>query len=172
MTANLANDVLDRLLEGCQVIDFDWRYVYVNDAVVAQSRTTREALLGRTMMECFPGIEETPMFGVLRRCMTERKHQRMESSFAFTDGSMGWFDLRFVPVPEGTCILSLDVTDAKVTAHDVNNSLSVILSYSSLMVDDLAADDPRRDDALEIMRAGQRAAALTRRLLPRSSHRC
>ena len=172
MTETLAIDVLDCLLEGCQVIGFDWRYRYVNESAAAQSKMTREQLLGRTMMECFPGIEETAMFAVLRRCMTDRKHQRMENRFTHADGSDGWFELRFVPVPEGTCILSLDVTDTKVTAHDVNNSLSVILSYSSLMVDELATDDPTRDDALEIMRAGERAAQLTRRLLPRSSRAC
>ncbi|MGH7294647.1 MAG: PAS domain-containing protein, partial [Polyangiaceae bacterium] len=109
----VAHDVLDSLLEGCQVVDFDCRYLYVNDAVVAQGRQSREQLLGRTMMECYPGIDETPMFVGLRRCMVERKHDRMENEFTFPDGSKGWFELRFIPVPEGTCILSLDVTGQK-----------------------------------------------------------
>jgi PAS domain S-box-containing protein len=165
-------DVLDRLLEGCQVIGYDWRYLYVNEALAAQSRMTRDQLSGRSMLEVFPGIEETRMFAMLRRCMFERTYQRMENEFTFEDGTRGWFELRFLPVPDGVCILSLDVTETKTTAHDVNNNLSVILSYSSLLVDDLAEDDPKREDCVEIMRAGQRAAELTKKLLPRPPRRC
>jgi two-component system cell cycle sensor histidine kinase/response regulator CckA len=50
-------------------------------------------------------------------------------------------------------------------AHDFNNLLSVILSYSSTLADDMSAEDPRREDLLEIKKAGDRAAALTRQLL-------
>src|ERR1700676_2515088 len=88
----IARDVLNSLLEGCQVIGFDYRYLYVNDTVVAQGRQSREQLVGRTMMECYPGIENTPMFDALRRCMAERKHDRMENEFTFPDGSKGWFE--------------------------------------------------------------------------------
>lgn len=169
MQDSLATDVLDRLLEGCQVVGFDWRYLYVNEAAAVQSRRSRHDLLGKTMLECFPGIESTPMFAVLRRCMHDRTYHRMDNEFQHADGTRGWFELRFVPVPEGVCVLSLDVTAAKVAAHDVNNHLSVILSYSSLLVDELTSEDPKREDALEIMRAGQRAAELTRTLLPSRS---
>ncbi|HEY2517855.1 MAG TPA: ATP-binding protein, partial [Polyangiaceae bacterium] len=50
-------------------------------------------------------------------------------------------------------------------AHDFNNMLSVVLSYSDMMIADLKKGDPIRDDILEIRRAGQRAAELTRQLL-------
>jgi PAS domain S-box-containing protein len=50
-------------------------------------------------------------------------------------------------------------------AHDFNNILSAINGYADLLVSELAEDDPRREDAAEIARAGQRAAALTRQLL-------
>jgi two-component system, cell cycle sensor histidine kinase and response regulator CckA len=50
-------------------------------------------------------------------------------------------------------------------AHDFNNMLSVILSYGLMMTDELPETDPMRDDALEIVKAAERAAALTRQLL-------
>jgi two-component system, cell cycle sensor histidine kinase and response regulator CckA len=50
-------------------------------------------------------------------------------------------------------------------AHDFNNMLAVILSYSSLLLKDLPAGDPLRGDAEEIKKAGERAASLTRQLL-------
>ncbi len=78
-----------------------------------QARRPKEEILGRTMMECFPGIDSTSMFSVLRRCMAERKHVRLENEFSFPDGSKRWFELRFIPVPQGTCILSLDISEGK-----------------------------------------------------------
>ncbi len=50
-------------------------------------------------------------------------------------------------------------------AHDFNNVLSVILSYSQMMLMDLAPGTPMRDDIDEIAKAAQRAASLTRQLL-------
>ncbi|MBX7191304.1 MAG: PAS domain-containing protein [Sandaracinaceae bacterium] len=111
--AELPREVLDSLLEGCQVIDRDFRYLYVNDAVCKQGRQQREALLGRTMMECYPGIEDTPMFAELRRCMRERAHGSMDNEFEFENGARAVFELRFVPVPRGLCVFSLDVTERR-----------------------------------------------------------
>jgi two-component system, cell cycle sensor histidine kinase and response regulator CckA len=50
-------------------------------------------------------------------------------------------------------------------AHDFNNVLSVILSHSELIIEDLKATDPMRADVDEIRKAAMRAAGLTRQLL-------
>jgi PAS domain S-box-containing protein len=50
-------------------------------------------------------------------------------------------------------------------AHDFNNLLTVITSYSSLLLEDLAQEDPKRDDLEQIRKAADGAAALTRQLL-------
>jgi two-component system cell cycle sensor histidine kinase/response regulator CckA len=50
-------------------------------------------------------------------------------------------------------------------AHDFNNLLTGILSYSDLVLQELRAGDPMREDIDQIRQAAQRAAALTRQLL-------
>ncbi|MDB9823204.1 PAS domain S-box protein [Deltaproteobacteria bacterium] len=114
--------VFDKLLEGCQIIDHEWRYFYVNDAFVKQGRLPKEQLLGRTMMEAYPGIEQIPMFSTLQKCMKDRTHQKMENEFTFPDGSKSWFDLRFQPVPEGVLIFSVDMTDTKQYKRELDLS--------------------------------------------------
>jgi signal transduction histidine kinase len=51
-------------------------------------------------------------------------------------------------------------------AHDFNNLLAVILANATLLLDALDAGDPRREDAEAALKAGERAAHLTRQLLP------
>lgn len=50
-------------------------------------------------------------------------------------------------------------------AHDFNSILTVILTYSEFLLEDLPPDHPALEDAQEIQNAGQRAKALVRRLL-------
>lgn len=189
---NLGLHILDSLQEGCQVIGFDYTYIYANDAVATHGRKTVAELLGRKMSDCYPGIEKTGMFEVLKRSMEARTQERLENEFTFPDGSSGWFDLRFIPVPEGVCILSWDITTsrhaaatsarideqlqqsqrmealgrlASGVAHDFNNLLSVILAYSGMLHDELRSNDPMRESLAEIMVAGDKASELTRQLL-------
>jgi two-component system cell cycle sensor histidine kinase/response regulator CckA len=50
-------------------------------------------------------------------------------------------------------------------AHDFNNLLTAILGSTDLLLENLAADHPGREDALESRQAALRAADLTRQLL-------
>lgn len=104
---------LDGILEGCQLIGFDWRYLYLNEAAARHNRRPNHELLGRTMMEAWPGIEGTAVFAMLRRCMTERVALHEEIEFRFADGSSGWYDVRSQPVPEGLFALSIDITERR-----------------------------------------------------------
>ncbi len=50
-------------------------------------------------------------------------------------------------------------------AHDFNNLLSVILSYGGMIEEGLSEGDPIREDIVEVISAGKRAAELTKQLL-------
>jgi PAS domain S-box-containing protein len=118
----LLQEILDTLLEGCQIIDFDFRYVYVNQVGVRHARRKKEDLLGNTMMEVYPGIEKTEMFGRLRRCMEQRAMQGMDNEFTYPDGKKTWFMLRMEPVEDGVLIFSFDITQQKNAEMEINAS--------------------------------------------------
>ena len=111
--------LIENMREGIQVIGFDWRYILVNNSMVQQCKnTSEEDLLGYTLMEKFPGIENTEMFNVLEHCMIERKSQVFESEYMFPDGSKSWSELSIQPVPEGLFVLSVDTSERRKSQEE------------------------------------------------------
>ena len=106
-------NTLESMMEGCQIIGYDWRYLFLNDSAVRDSQQTRESLLGRTIMECNPGIENSAMFTTLQHCMDERTSNYMLHEVIYPDGSKAWFELSIQPAPDGIFILSSDITKSK-----------------------------------------------------------
>jgi PAS domain S-box-containing protein len=123
---------LEAMIEGCQIISFDWRYLFVNPAASIHAKRSRDELLGRTMMACYPGIEKTAMFAVLERCMLERTHHQLENRFTYPDGSLGWFELSIQPVPDGILILSNDITLRKQAQERSDHQLRKLNSLRKI----------------------------------------
>jgi len=79
--SKILQGTLDAISDGIQIIDADWRYVYLNATACRHGRRDRDELVGRSMMECYPGIERTPMFGVLTACMNDRTARVLDNEF-------------------------------------------------------------------------------------------
>lgn len=101
--------VLNGLADGVQIVDPAYRYLYLNDAAVRHARLPREALIGRTMLECYPGIASTPLFATVQRCMQERSAQTVDNTFTYEDGTSQLFEVRLSPISLGLSIVSVDV---------------------------------------------------------------
>jgi PAS domain S-box-containing protein len=108
------HETLDAMIEGCQIIGPDWRYRYVNTAAARHGRVQRDKLVGRTMIEVYPGIEKTPLFTMMQESLAQQQPRQLENEFIYPDGSSAWFELRIQPVPEGLFILSIDITERKL----------------------------------------------------------
>lgn len=103
--------ILDNMLEGCQILNTDWCYEYVNNFAELHNKRLRQELLGRCFTEVWPGVETTPLFKALERCMNEKIPLHFEAEFQFPEGYTGWFDYSVQPVPEGIFIRTIDITD-------------------------------------------------------------
>ena len=106
---------MDHLLEGCQIIGFDWTYLYLNKSAEIHNRRSNAELIGRKYQDMWPGVEQTEVFKLIKNTLEQRTSSHFENEFIFPDGSKGWFDLSIEPIPEGVFILSVDITDKKKT---------------------------------------------------------
>ena len=104
---------LDHLMEGCQILGFNWRYLYINAAADKHNRCSGNDLIGNVYMDMWPGIEDTAVFRIIQMCMKDRTSHIMENEFVYPDGSHAWFSLSIQPVPEGVLIFSIDITERK-----------------------------------------------------------
>jgi PAS domain S-box-containing protein len=113
---------LDHMLEGCQVIGFDWVFRFANAEAARQGRTTPEALVGRSILDAFPGIEGSELFALMRRCMDKRSVGHIETEFFFDDGSSGWFEVTALPSPEGIVVFSFDISARRLAAEQAQRN--------------------------------------------------
>ena len=112
----------ENLLEGCQILDYDWRFLAVNRTAAIHGRKSTDEMINRRMMEVYPGIENTAMFATLSHCMATRTAIQIENEFVYADGQSTWFQLVIQPVPEGLFILSLDITARKRITEEIQST--------------------------------------------------
>ena len=113
---------MENMLEGCQIIDREWKYTYINGATEKQIRRARKELIGHRYQEMWPGVDRTELFLHLSLCMDQRIASSFRSRFEFPDGTVGWFDLSVQPVPEGIFILTVDVSEKMKAEETVRES--------------------------------------------------
>ncbi|MDP2156704.1 MAG: ATP-binding protein, partial [Nitrospirota bacterium] len=177
----LYRDTLDNMMEGCQIIGFDWRYLYINDAAEKHNRRPKEELIGNKYTDMWPGIEDTEVFASELRCMEERTAHNMENEFIFSDGTSGWFELSIQPVPEGIFILSNDITERKIfqsaevaklaaetankaksdflanMSHELRTPLNSVIGFSEILQDELfgTLNDKQKEYVGDIQSSGR-----------------
>lgn len=105
------DSLIENMMEGAQLISEDWRYVFVNQSILEQVNLSSDQLIGKTMMEVFPGIEKTEMFRKLQEVRKNGKPMHFVNEFTFNDGKSEFFELHVQKISDKLFILSMKITD-------------------------------------------------------------
>lgn len=105
---------LEQILEGIPdsvaTLDRDWCFVYANERFADLVGRTVDDVLGRSLFEVFPGIEDTPTFAGLRRAMDEQRPLTFEVLSPFLHR---WLEHRLFPTPQSVTVWTRDITERK-----------------------------------------------------------
>ena len=135
---------LDCVMEGCQLVGFDWRYLYLNGAAALHNRRPNEEILGKKMTDVWPRTKNNAFFAMLKRGMEERIALHEETEFEYPDDSKGWFDIRCQPVPEGLFILSIDIGKRKLHERELERLTRLYAALSQ--INQAIVRMPKRDE--------------------------
>ncbi len=181
---DLIVSVIAALDEGLQILDESFRYLYLNDAAISQAQLPAGSLLGRKIVDCYPGVEATDLFRRMGTVIRSGAREAFENRFEYPDGSVAVFELVLQrQVHRGKTvlvILSRDVTQrvrtreelvrrtsleacarqAGTVAHDLNNLLMVVENFAELAADDPSISRQVEDDLRQIRSAAVRGSEL------------
>jgi two-component system cell cycle sensor histidine kinase/response regulator CckA len=176
------------------VKDWEGRYVLANVALAQFYGTTVHTLIGKRDADFNSKSDEVERFlRADREVMTSQRAAFIpeEPLTKRETGEVRWFQTVKVPLvsadgaTQQVLGVATEITERKQleeqfrqahkmeavgrlaggVAHDFNNVLTIIRAQTEFLLADLAANDSRRSDVLEIQSAADRAAAFTRQLL-------
>ena len=167
----------------------DYRFLAINPAFERMTGLTEKNLIGRTVLEVFPHTEFQWIETYGKVALTgepvffENYSVDLKKYFEVT---------AYRPAPNQFACIFADITERKQAeaekinlqnqlaqsqkmesigrlaggvAHDFNNMLQTILGYTEMSIQEVPPDSSLCENFLEIQKAGQRSAELTRQLL-------
>jgi two-component system, cell cycle sensor histidine kinase and response regulator CckA len=192
-TQSLLDFVLNFSPVGVVLYDTDRRIVRVNAAIATITGVHASAHTGKTDFDFMSDdIAEVIDSAIERVLKTKEPVTNLPLSGATRADLMkerhflgSYFPVKLPGNKDGAAALLLETTQyrrleeqllqsqkmeavgrlAGGVAHDFNNMLTAIMSYSELLLSDMPADSPQRPDMNEIVKAAEKATALTKKLL-------
>ena len=183
--------IIEQTSEAVVVTDLDGTIEYVNQAFTKITGYSREEALGENPNILKSGQQDDAFYQNLWNTIKSGQVWRGVFANRKKDGSLFYEDAVIFPVKDeaGEIInfasVKRDISKERALedqlrqsqkleaigqlaggiAHDFNNLLTAINGYSEMILMDLDEKDPVREDVYEILKAGRRAADLTRQLL-------
>lgn len=188
----LLHELMDNSPDGIYFKDRELKFLRANRAFSDWLGTTSDELVGRSLRDLEASFENIDSIDRLERKVVEEGKPVLDlMSQLRLSGEERWLSETKAPVRgrDGTVVgvvgISRDVTNqlqleqqllqsqkmdavgrlAGGVAHDFNNLLVVIKSYGLMVMETLDEADPGKADMAELLKATEKAAALTKQLL-------
>ena len=187
---SLLRAIIDNARAVIWVKSLDGRFRIVNQSCCRYWQREAEAILGRTAGELFPAELAEQMTRQEAQVLSNGQAVEIEETLELEQEWKTFYSVKFPLMSADGKIgalasISTDITSSKRlekqfwqaqkmeaigrlaggVAHDFNNQLTIILGNCDLVLYSLEEDNPDRELLMEVYRAGERTARLTRQLL-------
>ncbi len=117
-----SRDVLEHMGEGFALLDRDFRVLQINSEAMRLENRPREAILGRTHWEAWPGTETSELGRLYQSAMRDRQRVELEHEYVWPDGRRTWLEMRAYPSGDGLAIFYRDITARKTNQTALRES--------------------------------------------------
>ncbi len=109
-----AGRVLEQMTEGYVLLDHEFRVAEINNEGLRLDGRPREAILGKSHWDLWPGSEEGPQGRLYKRVMREGAPGSVEIDYEWPDGRSAWIGVDAYRVPDGVAIFCRDISARKL----------------------------------------------------------
>jgi PAS domain S-box-containing protein len=174
--------ILESISEGFTFVDRDWSIRYINEQAAAISGRSSSEVIGLTLWEAFPGLDDSMLGAAYREAMETGEIKRIEE---YLPRSRRWLHANAYPASDGLSIFVHDVTErhmqqeklllseklaatgrlAATIAHEINNPLESVLNLIYLARTSRAEGDRIREYLLTAEKEVTRVSHIARHTL-------
>jgi PAS domain S-box-containing protein len=127
-----------------RVVDFTW--VYENAAIARLNGTDPKAVVGRRLLELFPGHRNSPFLRAYQQVAESGEFYAFEAEYSGESmPTPTWFRIVTVPMGDEIAVLAQDVTERKQAEARLKSQLEELQRWEAIMLD-------REDRVREIKR--------------------
>jgi len=105
--------VLDSIAEAFVLLDRDFRVIEINPEGMRLETRPREAILGLSHWEAWPGTEDSDLGRLYKQAMRSGTPLDLEHRYVWPDGREAWLNVRGYPTADGLALFYRDITSRK-----------------------------------------------------------
>ncbi len=113
--------ILHAIDEGFVLLDRDFRIQCINDEALRIDGRPRDAIIGRTHWEIWPGSEQLPLADAYRKAMRERIHITVDQLYRHNGRDM-WIEARAYPFGDNLAVFYRIITERKLAERAIRES--------------------------------------------------
>jgi PAS domain S-box-containing protein len=143
-TGELFRLVFDSLRDQVYVLDREWRVAAVNSSARKFVAMPEEKILGKLLVELWPGIGRTITMQAIQADMEANKRILITDEFTTPDGGKAWLKVYLCPVSRSIILATTDITEHKHKERALEDEAALLRTILDHTADALIVCDANR----------------------------